>query len=405
LDDTNDTILTSVTSTDNNDEVDDDLIATKDNQTTESEDKGENKKDAESDKNSQSSSEDKSSKQNESANPNINIKLNRSPLKMVKPANITDNKNKATFDLDVKSIYDRIETEIKKRIAGKLDVIKLMFVAMIANGHVLLEGAPGVAKTTMTKALAETVQASFGRIQGTPDLMFKDIVGYTYVDDNNQLQVKKGPIFSNILLIDELNRAPPRTTTSLLESLEERQVTMGDSTIPLPKPFIAMATQNPLNVEGTTPLPKVLADRFLMRIAVDYPSMEEEQQMLRLKQSEEKTTINKVISIKDVLEMQEIVKKVVLPEPVLKYITEIVGATRTDIHVVMGGSPRSEISFMQCGKALALIEGRNEVTFDDIKYLAKPVLSHRITVRSTGAVGVNGIIDGIIANIPTDDIK
>ncbi len=305
---------------------------------------------------------------------------------------------------DVKDIYQRIETEIKKRIAGKLDVVKLIFVAMIANGHIMLEGAPGVAKTTMTKTLAETVQASFGRIQGTPDLSFKDIVGYTYMDDQNNVQLKKGPIFNNILLIDELNRAPPRTTTALLESLEERQVTMGDSTLPLPKPFIAMATQNPLNIEGTTSLPKVLTDRFLMRVAVDYPSMEEEQQMLRIKESEEHTSVNKVISVDDILSMQQLVKSVSMPDKIVKYITEIVDATRTDMHVVMGGSPRAEISFMQCGKALALVEGRTEITVDDIKYLAKPVLSHRIAVRATGAIGVNGIIDGIIANIPTDDL-
>ncbi len=305
---------------------------------------------------------------------------------------------------DVKDIYQRIETEIKKRIAGKLDVVKLIFVAMIANGHIMLEGAPGVAKTTMTETLAETVQASFGRIQGTPDLSFKDIVGYTYMDDQNNVQLKKGPIFNNILLIDELNRAPPRTTTALLESLEERQVTMGDSTLPLPKPFIAMATQNPLNIEGTTSLPKVLTDRFLMRVAVDYPSMEEEQQMLRIKESEEHTSVNKVISVDDILSMQQLVKSVSMPDKIVKYITEIVDATRTDMHVVMGGSPRAEISFMQCGKALALVEGRTEITVDDIKYLAKPVLSHRIAVRATGAIGVNGIIDGIIANIPTDDL-
>lgn len=300
---------------------------------------------------------------------------------------------------DVKGIYEKVLVEVKKKIAGKSDIIKLLFIAILANGHILLEGVPGVAKTTMAKTLSEAIQADFGRIQGTPDIDFKDIVGYTYVDESNNLQLKKGPIFTNILLIDELNRAPPRTTTALLEALEERQVTMGDSTMPLGKPFIAMATQNPLNIEGTTQLPKVLADRFLMRIAVEYPTAEEEQQMLRIKESESKVVINKVISTKDIIEMQGMVNAIKVPDNVIKYITDIVGATRKDMHIVMGGSPRAEISFLNCCKAKALVEGRSEANIEDIKFLARPVLSHRIVVRSTGGIGVNGIIDGIIASL------
>jgi len=205
-----------------------------------------------------------------------------------------------------------------------------------------------------------------------------------------------------MLLVDELNRAPPKTTTALLEALEERQVTLGNETIPLEKPFIALATQNPLNIEGTTSLPKVLADRFVMRIAVDYASIEAEQQMLRIKESEENVEIKRVMGIQDVLEMQKMAKSVKVPDAVISYITKVVNATRKDIHVVMGGSPRSEISFMSCAKAKALIEGRNEANIDDIKYLARPVLSHRIVVRSSGGVGVNGVIDGIIATTKPD---
>ncbi len=302
--------------------------------------------------------------------------------------------------MDAKAVYERILAEVGKRIAGNEEIIRLMFIAMVANGHVLLEGVPGVAKTTMAKTLAETVQATFGRIQGTPDLEFKDIVGYSYFDEAAKaMQLKKGPIFSNILLIDELNRAPPKTTTALLEALEEHQVTIADSTLPLAKPFIAMATQNPLNIEGTSQLPKVLADRFLMRIAVDYAPIEAEQQMLHLKESEASTSVERVISTTDVLELQRLAKAVKVPDPVIDYITTVVNATRKDIHVVMGASPRAEISFMMCAKAKALIEGRDTVNIDDIKYLARPVLSHRIVVRSTGGVGVNGIIDGIVATL------
>ena len=182
--------------------------------------------------------------------------------------------------MDPQSAYQAVLKEVKKKISGKSDVIELMFIALVANGHCLLEGVPGVAKTTMTKTLSDAIQAEFGRIQGTPDLTPRDIVGYTYLDENNNIQLKKGPVFTNILLVDELNRSPPRTMAALLETLEERQVTLGNATLPLYKPFIAFATQNPLNIEGTVPIPKVLADRFLMRIAVGYPTMEEEEAML-----------------------------------------------------------------------------------------------------------------------------
>jgi len=301
--------------------------------------------------------------------------------------------------MDAKEAYQAVLGEVKKHIAGKEDVIELMFIALVANGHCLLEGVPGVAKTTMTKALADSVQAEFKRIQGTPDLQIKEITGYPYLDEGNNVKFKKGPLFTNILLIDELNRTPPMTMSALLEALEERQVTVADNTYPLDKPFVTFATQNPLNIEGTNPLPKVLADRFMMRIAVTYPSEQEEEEMLRIKEREERTKVEKVIGTEDILRLQEEVKTIAISNEVISYITKIVDATRTDIHVVMGGSPRAEISFMQCAKAKAMIEGRKEVTIDDIKFLAKPVLSHRLVVRSTGGIGVNGIIDGVVASV------
>ena len=300
--------------------------------------------------------------------------------------------------VDAKVAYEKVLTEVRKKIAGKVDVIELMFTAIVADGHVLLEGVPGTAKTTMTKTLADVIHANFDRVQGTPDLDFSDIVGHTYMDEHNQVRLKKGPIFTNILLIDELNRAPMRTTTALLESLEERQVTIAEETIPLERPFIAMATQNPLSIEGTTSLPKVLTDRFLMRINVTYPSMEEEEHMLRIKENDINITVDRVLEVSDILDLQQQATKVIMPDNVVDYITRIVEATRSDLHVVMGASPRAEISFMKCGKALAIIRGRNEVTIDDIKFLTRPILSHRIVVRATGGLGVNGVIDGIVAS-------
>jgi MoxR-like ATPase len=305
--------------------------------------------------------------------------------------------------MDAKSAWEAVLGEVRKHIAGKTDVIELMFIALVANGHVLLEGMPGVAKTTMTKALADSITADFKRIQGTPDLNTADIVGFTYMDDRtHNVILKRGPIFTNMLLIDELNRMPQRTIAALLEALEERQVTIAgsDGSLQLMNPFIAYATQNPISVEGTVPLPKVLSDRFLMRVAVNYPSMEEEVEMLKLKETELKVVTNKVIGLGDILQMQQDVEKIKMPANVISYVTRLVDATRTDLHVILGGSPRAEISFMRCGKARALIQGRTEVTIDDIKFLAKPVLSHRLVVRSTGGIGVNGIIDGITATLP-----
>ena len=301
--------------------------------------------------------------------------------------------------MDAKDAYLKVEDEMRKHIAGKKEVIELLFISLVANGHVLLEGVPGVAKTTMSKALADTIQADFKRIQCMPDLVPTDIIGDVYLDSNNDPKLRKGPIFTNILLMDELNRSPPRTMSAFLEALEERQVTIGGLDNQLPRPFMAIATQNPLRIEGTEQLPKVLADRFIMKIDVTYPSLEEEERMLRLKESETKAVTNKVINTADVLEMQQQAKSIVLPAECAQFITQIVDASRKEMHIVMGASPRADISFLQCAKAKALIEGRKEVTKDDIRFLAKPILSHRLVVRSTGGIGVNGIIDGIMAGM------
>lgn len=301
--------------------------------------------------------------------------------------------------MDPKEAYQAVYREVKKRIAGKEEVIKLIFVGLIANGHVLLEGVPGVAKTTMTKALSETVDGSFGRIQGLPDLEVKDVIGYVYLDDSHNVVLKRGPIFNNILLIDEINRAPPKTTMALLEALEEREVTISDKVYDLEHPFMAVATQNPLNIEGTGVLPKVLSDRFLMKIEVTYPSTGEEDEMLRLKEAEAQVKVEKVLNKSDILEMQALVNKVKMPDDVEAYITRLVDSTRTEIHTVMGASPRAEIAFMKCAKAKALVEGRDTITIDDIKMLAKPILSHRIVARATGGVGINGIIDGLVQSM------
>ncbi len=301
--------------------------------------------------------------------------------------------------MEPQDIYKQVHAEMKKYIAGKDDTLELLFVALVADGHALLEGVPGVAKTLMTKTLATTINADFKRIQGTPDLEPRDIRGYTYIDEKGEIQLKKGPVFTNILLVDELNRTPAKTMAALLETLEEKQVTLAGQDIALPKPFVTFATQNPLTIEGTEPLPKVLADRFLMRIEVDYPSMAEEQEMIRIKESNVQASPSKIVDIATIMDLQNKARAITMPDDVVVYITQLVDATRKDIHVVMGASPRADIAFVQCAKAKALIEGRSAVTKEDVKFLAKPVLSHRIAVRATGGLGVKGIVDGIIASI------
>ncbi len=301
--------------------------------------------------------------------------------------------------MEPQDIYKQVHAEMKKYIAGKDDTLELLFVALVADGHALLEGVPGVAKTLMTKTLATTINADFKRIQGTPDLEPRDIRGYTYIDEKGEIQLKKGPVFTNILLVDELNRTPAKTMAALLETLEEKQVTLAGQDIALPKPFVTFATQNPLTIEGTEPLPKVLADRFLMRIEVDYPSMAEEQEMIRIKESNVQSSPSKIVDIATIMDLQNKARAITMPDDVVVYITQLVDATRKDIHVVMGASPRADIAFVQCAKAKALIEGRSAVTKEDVKFLAKPVLSHRIAVRATGGLGVKGIVDGIIASI------
>jgi len=303
--------------------------------------------------------------------------------------------------MDGKEAYPLIASEMKKLIAGNEDIIRLMFIAIIADGHCILEGVPGLAKTEMTKTLARAINAEFARIQGTPDLDMRNISGFTYIDDEeHEIKVKKGPIFTNILLLDELNRMPPRTMAGFLEALEERQVTIpGAQTMKLNQPFIAFATQNPLFIEGTNPIPKVMTDRFLMRIAVSYPTNDQEMEMLKLKEHASEVAIKQVIDISDILRMQKESMKVKMTDEFNKYVTKLVDFTREEQHVVMGAGPRAEIALMKCAKANAYIEGRPEITIEDAKYLAKPVLSHRLVVRSTGGIGVNGIIDGIVKNL------
>ncbi|MGC9149597.1 MAG: AAA family ATPase [Candidatus Micrarchaeia archaeon] len=294
--------------------------------------------------------------------------------------------------------YKKFQAEVSKVIAGKEKEIELIFIGLIANGHILLEGMPGLAKTTMAKTIAQLINCSFGRIQGTPDLSPRDILGFEFYDPNGKLMLIKGPIFNNIVLIDELNRAPPKTQTSLLECMEERQVTFSSGTIPLPKPFIVIATQNPLRIEGTNPIPLVQADRFLFKVEVTYPTQEEEIKMLKIKDLPQQK-LERVFEKEEIIELSQISKTVKIDEELMHYIVEIVSRTRGHQHLLMGASPRASIAFMLGAKARALLKGREKVEKEDIRFIAHAVLEHRIAVRSGAGIGASSVVDELLAQI------
>jgi MoxR-like ATPase len=299
---------------------------------------------------------------------------------------------------EVAQRYIKFQHEISKVIAGKEKEIELIFIGLIANGHILLEGMPGLAKTTMAKTIAQLINCSFGRIQGTPDLQPRDILGFEFYDQNGRLILWKGPIFNNIVLIDELNRAPPKTQTSLLESMEERQVTFSSGTVPLPKPFIVLATQNPLRIEGTNPIPLVQADRFLFKVDVTYPTKEEEVEMLKLKDMPQ-PKLEKVFEKEEILELSQLAKTVKIDEDIMRYIVEIVSRTRRHQHLIMGASPRASIAFMLGAKARALLKGREKVEVEDVRFIAHAVLEHRIAVRPGAGIGASSVVDELLAQV------
>jgi len=294
--------------------------------------------------------------------------------------------------------YEKFQKEISKVIAGKEKEVELVFIGLIANGHILLEGMPGLAKTTMAKTIAQLIDGTFGRIQGTPDLQPRDILGFEFYDQNGKLVLWKGPIFNNIVLIDELNRAPPRTQTSLLESMEEKQVTFSSGTLPLPKPFIVIATQNPIKIEGTNPIPLVQADRFLFKVSVNYPTQEEEVEMLKLKDKPQ-PKLEKVFEKEEILELSELAKTIKIDEKIMRYIVEIVSKTREHQHLLMGASPRASIAFMVGAKARALLKGRDRVEVEDVKFIAHAVLEHRVAIRSGAGIGASAIVDELLAQV------
>jgi len=293
----------------------------------------------------------------------------------------------------VQELGQAIRAEIAKSIAGQEKPIEQALVAILANGHVLLEGVPGVAKTLLVRSLAKTLALEYGRVQFTPDLMPSDVIGTNIYDaKSGDFRLRKGPVFVSILLADEINRTPPKTQSSLLEAMEERHVTIDGESYELPPPFIVFATQNPIDFEGTYPLPEAQQDRFLLKVVVDYPTPDVEVEVLRRHhagfrpQNLEQAGIQAVANLDTVVAAQDEVRRVAVEDKVFGYIYEIVSATRKSNDILVGGSPRAGIAMLNCGKALAALRGREFVIPDDIKELAIPVLRHRVILRPEAEV-------------------
>lgn len=279
-----------------------------------------------------------------------------------------------------------LRSEISKVIVGQEDMVDSLIMGMIGEGHILLEGVPGLAKTTAVKAFADATDLQFRRIQFTPDLLPADIIGSRIFNMNDHnFEIKKGVIFSNVVLADEINRSPAKVQSALLEAMQEKQVTIGDSTFKLPQPFIVLATQNPLEQEGTYPLPEAQIDRFMFKVLIDYPSREEELRIVeRFERNELGQKLNHVIGSGEISNWQETVKAIYTDERIKKYVISIVFETRNPADkslaqlIDVGASPRASIYLVLAGRIRAFMEGRNFVTPEDIKEVAYPVLRHRI---------------------------
>ena len=311
------------------------------------------------------------------------------------------------------SFVDELRNEISNVIVGQHDLIDKILISVISNGHILLEGVPGLAKTLTINTVASLINAEFKRIQFTPDMLPADLLGtLIYNQKTGEFNTKKGPIFSNIILADEINRAPSKVQSALLESMQERQVTIGEETFKLSTPFLVLATQNPIEQEGTYPLPEAQVDRFMMKVIVDYPSITEEKEILERASTISKNKIKSIVKSKTILDAQELVNEIYIDSKISDYILNIVFATRepdkfslsklSDL-ITYGASPRASINLVLASKAKAFIDGRGYVIPEDVKYVAKDILRHRILLSyeaEAEEISSEDIIDQLLQEIP-----
>lgn len=285
---------------------------------------------------------------------------------------------------DVAARSRRVLDEVERAVVGKRPELELALCALLADGHVLIEDYPGLAKTLIARSFATATGTRFSRVQFTPDLMPSDVTGASIFNQRTaEFEFRPGPVFTNVLLADEINRAPPKTQAALLEAMQERQVTIEDRTRPLERPFLVLATQNPIEYEGTYPLPEAQLDRFLIRMRVGYPSVEGELEILerRLDRREEEATLSAVVDRDELLAMQRATEDVFVSISIARYIVELVGATRESPSVQVGASPRGTLALMKLGRVKALLDGRDYVVPDDIKAVAASALAHRLMLR------------------------
>ncbi len=312
--------------------------------------------------------------------------------------------------MDCTQFAQVVKDNVGRVIIGKDDVTELLLVALLTEGHVLLEDVPGIGKTTLAKALARSLDCSFARIQFTPDLLPSDVTGLNYYNQRSQeFEFRPGPVLNQVLLADEINRATPRTQSSLLEAMQERQVTVDGVTYPLPQPFLVMATQNPIELEGTFPLPEAQLDRFLLQLRLGYPTEEEEEEILLTYQRVDPLTdLEGVVSTEDVLELQQVVRETHITEDVRHYILRVVRTTREHEAVDLGVSPRGTLSLFKASQALAALRGRDFVIPSDVQYLCAPVLTHRLhispQIRLRGRTPAE-VVAEIVGSVPVPVVE
>ena len=303
---------------------------------------------------------------------------------------------------------DTLRTEMGKVIVGQSHLVDTLLIGLLSNGHILLEGVPGLAKTLAITTLAKAVDAGFSRIQFTPDLLPADLIGtLIYSQKNEEFVVKKGPVFANFVLADEINRSPAKVQSALLEAMQERQVTIGDKTFKLDEPFLVMATQNPIEQEGTYPLPEAQVDRFMLKVIIDYPKLEEEKKIIRQNITGEKIEVRPILKATDIMEARKVVRQVYLDEKIEQYIADIVFATRFpekyDLKelkdmIGFGGSPRASINLALAARSYAFIKRRGYVIPEDVRAVAHDVLRHRIGLTYE-AEAMNMSSDEIVSKI------
>ena len=289
-----------------------------------------------------------------------------------------------TTTSDVSNVGRQVVTEVERAVVGKRALLEMVMASILAGGHVLLEDFPGLGKTLIARSFATVLGLEFKRIQFTPDLLPADITGgYVFNRAENRFDLRQGPIFANIILADEINRASPKTQSALLEAMQERQVTLEGETLSLPEPFLVLATQNPIEYEGTFPLPEAQLDRFMVKLTVGYPSVEEETDILRRRRErmQDDVQLNMVTNARQLLELRQAVESVFVDTDLETYIARLVHETRIDRRVAVGGSPRASLAFLKLARARAALENRDFILPDDIKHFAQPVLSHRLILQ------------------------